>query len=356
MSFDFRLFDHINHLAGQFGRLDAVGRGVAVFGVLAILLLIQGLLWWPHVPAAQRWPYLRALAVAAVGCLVLLLVEEVITHFVLHREIRQRPAYGRWSTLLLSVEGTRDFPAWPVLFAMALTVPTWYLSRAIGAVCGLIVVSIGLALVFVGINYPLDVITGLQLGGVIGISAARICMTHVAMPISGRGIAISWCIVLAWGLLMALTMRPASLLAPITAVAPVTMSVQSPAPLSVQTTLESAVAPAHVSVAAASNGRLLAAAMILTVQETTALPEVTEVVRRGVNAAFTSWPQLGYLTVTVIASYAREHNHIGTLYTLSLDRAHWPLTGFAAGQILPGKKYFNAAFLAHSAQVGMRRP
>jgi undecaprenyl-diphosphatase len=336
MQLDLTLFDFINGWAGRWEWLDAAGRTLAVFGVLAVLLLVQALAWWPRRDGASRRGYAGALLLAAGVCLALMAVE-----WWWNPHLRGRPAVGRWTTLLVTPDSTLAFPAWPVVLAAALAVLTWARARAWGGVVWALTALIAVAHVFTGINFPFDVLTGALLGAAIGVTVLQIVYRTRRPGL----LIVLWVVLAAWGSVMMLTMRPAS-----TGAEEGIHSARSASDVMVDAPPKVAAAlrnltPAGAAVDAAHNGHLTAVAVTLTAPSSTPpLREVTDLARRAMNAVYAGWPQAGYCTVTVQAVFAGGKT--GTLYTVSVARAAVPAGGFPRGTALPGPKFYHAQYLA----------
>ncbi len=160
---DYRIFRLINDLAGQNAWLDHT---MVLTAKYAPVLFVGVLLWlWGVSSASRRAPQSR-LAVgrallAAAGALAL---GQVITWLF----PRPRPFITHPVHLLIALSSDPSFPSDHALAAFAIAgalVPTHrWLSLGLFVLGGLL----SLARVFVGTHYPLDVLGGAVLGGVIG--------------------------------------------------------------------------------------------------------------------------------------------------------------------------------------------
>lgn len=341
MQLDFQLFDLINGLAGRWAALDALGRVLGIYGLLGVLLVVLALLWWPHWDSVTRRRYLLALLASIALCAVLAGLEAFVSQ---HHNIRARPANARWATILISAGSELSFPAWSVVLAFALQVPSFRLARRVGLVLAALGTLLALALVYCGVNYPLDVLTGVLLGLAIGFTATLLTGLHRPARPWPR-LAVVWGALAVWAVLLFITIKPASTLDD-AHVATGALSVTVTPPTRVLTAISAAVRQSQVEMTAATNGHLLVAAV--TVREPSPdvpLTRVTNDARHVVNAAFTSWPQLDFVTISVLAGFPRETGvKVGTLYTATLARQGWPAGGYTATQALPGKKFFHPRF------------
>lgn len=342
MLWEQRCFEAINGLAGAFPLLDQAGRLLAVFGLLAVILIALTLAWWPRWEPAQRRVYLYAVCAVAIIALALYGVELAVIRYVLHHEIRSAPASKVWTNLLITAEGGVSFPAWPVLLTTALTFPIWGLARRVGYLTTGLTVLLGLALIFVGAHFPLDVLAGVLVGATLGATAR---MLTAIRRLKGY-----WLPALTlWLILVLLAGGAAAMMKPqATEVAGSGTAAHGPepstvpTPAAVQAALQTAGAPSTVLVEAASNGHLLVASVHLTLPDTSAtLDAVRQLTLRATNAAFAAWPTLDLLTLTV-----EEHmpggngQRVGILHTATVARQDWPTGGFLPTQTLPGEKYY----------------
>ena len=346
MSFDRWLFDAINSLAGRHHWLDVLGRGVAVYGLLVILWLVLAVLWWPR-DTVERRRYLWTLLTSALLCAVLLLAEWVLTTFILHQDLRARPSNARWATLLITERSHLAFPAWPVVFAFALSIPTLRLAKRPGAVILFLGTLLACSLIYVGVNYPFDVLTGIFLGSAIGATASAAWLAH---GLNWRRIAYIWLPLVLWGGIILATVKPThgESESPVAETAVSTANVTPPA--NVIMALTPALRPGKVTVEAATNGHLLVAAVkVLLPSPDVTLPQVDMLAHTAVNTTFTGWKALNLLTIEVSADFARGTHpqpQMGTLYTATIDRAQWPAAGFSRADPLPGRKFYHAKFIA----------
>ena len=214
-------------------------------------------------------------------------------------------------------------------------------------VFSLLALLCGLALVFAGINYPLDVGVGGLLGLLIGYTAA----TGAGVAATARWphhwftVAVCWMVLICGGGLAAVILHPGIEPPAPTATDPIPIiAVVPPTPV---TDAARRVAPSDtVRLDAATNGHLLVAALAVVLPSTTASREdVRALVTREVNTLFPVWPALQLLTVTVSAQYPGESGQkVGTLYTATVAREQCPAGGFLPNQPLPGKKYYSPRY------------
>lgn len=320
-----------------------------------MLLVAATAVWWGAGDRARRGTYLRAVLVAAGICLALFALQWLLTTLILHHPLRARPMNAIWATVLIAEDSYYGFPAWPALVAFAVALPTYRLFRLFGQVALTLATLLAVALVFVGVNYPTDALTGAFAGFTIG--SLALSSTHGAVArqqwVQTR-VAVG--AVALWAGMLGISLEPASIVGdtvPTGQTAHQGLRVNPPA--SVLTAMQQ-VAGTPMTLDAASNGHLLVAAVCVVVDADTSISTVQDTTRRTVNTAFIHWPDLDVLTMRVAARAARNRgSKVGTLYTATVSREDWPPGGFANGQPLPGKKYFHPRYYApHAAAASPR--
>ncbi|MHB9024551.1 MAG: phosphatase PAP2 family protein [Armatimonadota bacterium] len=349
MRIDFWLFDRINGLAGWQPWLDTLGRYLAVYGLLVILLFALGVLWWPRLPAERRRRYFGALLTGLAACALLAGLELLLAP---HISLRSRPFNARWVTLLITGESELSFPAWPLVYAWALIVPTLSIARRAGIILIALGVLFGLAMVFVGLNYPLDILFGSLLGAAVGMTFALLFKVSAITPKRPWLLpTIAWVVLLLIGGLLRIFLQPASTMATTEMVPTRGLHVRVATPAATLAALQRITAPSEVTIDAATNGHLLVAwAQVKIDSDAYTLAGVEDQARRVVNAAFSTWRQLDLLTVTVSAAFPGEKDQkLGTLYTATIERRSWPPAGVPSAQALPGEKFYHHRFLGKPA-------
>jgi hypothetical protein len=348
MVVDYWVFDVINGLAGRFPWLDMLGRLLAVYGLLVLMLLALAALWWPRVSSAHRRRYLVSLLISGALCAVLALGEWALTTCLLHHDLRSRPYNARWVTVLVTDGSHFSFPAWPLVLAMALGLPTYARFRRLGTAMVWGTVAIGFALVFVGSNYPVDVITGIMLGGVTGLTASALAARAELTAPRKRFVGLLWVGLLLWAGIMAVAIKPSQSenIAPAAATG---SGVSVTPPPAVTRALQPIAGSATLTLQAATNRHLTAASLrIVLPTSAVSLPTVEALARNLMNGMYAHWPALGLATVDVSAQFPQGvGEHVGTLYTATVARAQWPSGGFSPDMKLPGKKFYHTQFLTH---------
>ena len=358
MQFDYAIFTAINGLAGHYAWLDALGRVVAVYGLLVALLAAVALAWWPRGNDARGKPYIVGLLAAGALCALMIGLETLCARYLLHHDFRQRPVSHLWTTLLV-VEGSYlSFPAWPAAIAVALALPAYGAWRRAGLTLAVFAVGIGLSLIFVGGNYPLDVVAGWFLGVVIGVTA--LALARLPWRVDH---APGWRLVGALWLTLGLAAVGAVLLiraaradeaegGSADLAAQYTLAI----PPAVQAAVRQAGLPGEALLLAATNGRLLVGELDVTLPSPDIpLPAVEAVACREANAAFSTWDKLGLLTLTISSRFPGGNvEKMGTLYTASVAREEWPVGGYSLNHPLRSKKFFHQEFFRPHARTGAR--
>ncbi len=336
MTVEYTIFDVINGWAGHLLLLDTLGRLLAVFGLLAVLLLAIIPIW--HANSADRRHYVTALLVSAAVFAALIGLELLLTH-ILGRELRSRPANARWTTMLITPKTAMAFPCWPVAISAAAGLLLWHRNRALGLTTMILTALQAVSFVFVGANYPYDVITGAVFGLALGYATAVIMRLSPGLRVWTLipvGITLG-----GWLAFIAVTVRPASDFD--TGMIPAGVGNMPATPLPVLTL------SAGEILQLAENGHLTVGWLRIDMPgDAATLPAIESRVRAAVNRAFLTRSDLDVLTITVIGYYGRgSTTKMGTLYTATVDRADWPARGFRPTQKLPGEKYVLPRLLAH---------
>lgn len=349
--FDVKLFEYINNLAGRYAWLDILGRSVAVYGLLAVLLLAAAVVWWPRWDSVVRQRYLLCLLLIAAGCALLAGLEWAVTTHILHHDLRTRPANARWATLLITADSAMSFPAWPAVLVFALVSPTLRIARRIGLAMAVLGAVLGLSLVFVGVNYPVDVLIGSLLGITMGQTGVAMSMLPPQQPRAQtwRTVGILWATLIIGTAAVAFRLYASSSVHAEKTTTPTVSSstVRVTPATNIMAALNQAAKPNSLTLQAATNGHLLVAdARVLLAHASPTRPEVEAIAHQVTNAAFANWHELQLLTVTITA--ASDHGagvKTGTFYTVTITRTEWPAGGIPLTTPLPGKKFYHPSLL-----------
>lgn len=349
MTLNLRLFDIINGLAGQNCWFDRIGQLLTIYGLLAGMLLLATLFWWSRMNRDRQFHFLRAFLITTALCALSWGLEWFLASHILHHDLRARPANAHWATLLVTERSSMSFPAWPVLFLFAMGITGWqYFRRA-----ALLIISLGFlvafSLVYVGVNYPDDVITGAFVGIAIG-------MLPGSMPLQGstharrqQWLAVAmWLLVLVWGGGLLVTTH-ASRAPEEPGASASTLAINQTivqVPETVLTRLQNIVARDRVTVQAATNGHLTVGWIRITLPDShVTVSDVENTAKQVCQLMFSRMHPLDLITVEIDATFSSVKSlRSGTLFTVTIERAQW-YRHTASGQIrLPGKKYFHPQF------------
>ena len=179
------LFRWVNDLARHTSWLHGAARLFADHGVVLFgLLLVGGALW------ARRQSLLllvRAL-VAGAGVLLAVAVNQPIVAAV----GAPRP-FTVYPHALVLVHRSTDpsFPSDHATMAAAVAVGLLFVHRRLGALAAVLALLMALTRVYVGAHFPLDVLAGLVLGGVVA-AVVQLPATRIAASSSTRRVLSIW--------------------------------------------------------------------------------------------------------------------------------------------------------------------
>ncbi len=154
---DYFLFTYINNLAGKWPCLDALAIFFAsylvyflVAGAIAVFFLIKA--------KKERIQYLLFIGIGVI--LSRLIITELI-RLIWHRP---RPFINHQVTLLMEHTNSGSFPSGHVVFLFALSAAVYFFNKRFGVAFFILSFFVGLARIFVGLHYPLDVGAGIVVG------------------------------------------------------------------------------------------------------------------------------------------------------------------------------------------------
>ncbi len=161
---DQALFRLINGLAGRSPLLDGFMRLLVndYFVPTLLFLLLVG--FWFSGQGEERGKNQRAALRVIVALLVVNALVKVCNLFY----FRPRPFSVQEVHLLFYRPSDSSLPSNPAAVAFTFAAVLWRRERAWGALAGLLATLFGLARIFCGVHYPLDIIAG----GLIGVLAA----------------------------------------------------------------------------------------------------------------------------------------------------------------------------------------
>lgn len=164
MNLDLRIFHVINDFARDTPWLQPLLAAYANDGVLLFfMLLLAG--WWlarkstdPMTMVAAAWAPLGVVAALVVYYPIAVSVNET------------RPCNALHDIVVLHCNTDGGFPSVHAVIAAAAAAGLWLVDRRLGIVAALAATVMAFARVYVGAHYPRDVLAGLALGVVVGLS------------------------------------------------------------------------------------------------------------------------------------------------------------------------------------------
>ncbi|MCL4499009.1 MAG: undecaprenyl-diphosphatase [Chloroflexi bacterium] len=162
-SIDFKAFQLVNQFAGRWHLLDTLMKAVAKAGPLAFVLPFF-YLWFKYGDDGKRAALLAIISVAvAMG------VNQIIGHVY----FRPRPFASHQVNLLFPKSPDPSFPSDHATFSFAIASLIWFFDRRVGGIAIALGLLIAISRVFVGLHYPIDVLSGAFIGSATGILVWR---------------------------------------------------------------------------------------------------------------------------------------------------------------------------------------
>ncbi len=171
MSFDQLVFQSINGLSGKHATLDLLGIFLAQY--LAYFLIVGFLM---ALFLVRNWR-LKFYAFSLVA-LSVILARGILVELIRFIYYRPRPPLVLPINALIAVDNSASFPSGHAAAFFALGAAVFYLNKKWGIVLLASAAIMGLARVFVGVHWPLDILGG----AVVGMLSAVIA--HQIMPAS----------------------------------------------------------------------------------------------------------------------------------------------------------------------------
>ena len=167
---DYQLFRLVNRYAGHIPTLDAAMRLLVSDYLLptAIALIAAGL-WFAGAKAAERESNRRAVLQAGVS----LLLTNALVKLINLVYFRPRPFAAHEVNLLFYRPSDSSLPSNPAAVGFSLAVAVWWTHRQAGAAMLTLATLWSLARVYCGVHYPLDVVVGAALGGLVATLVVR---------------------------------------------------------------------------------------------------------------------------------------------------------------------------------------
>ncbi|MBI4991821.1 MAG: phosphatase PAP2 family protein [Candidatus Harrisonbacteria bacterium] len=150
---DQQLFLFIHNLAGKSRLLDFLAIFFAEYAgyflIVAAIILISALNEWK-----KRFYYFAWIILSVV------LSRGILTEAIRLIYFKERPFLALGFNSLISQADKGAFPSGHAAFYFALAIPLFFINKKIGWYSIAVAVSIGLARVWVGVHWPLDVVSG----------------------------------------------------------------------------------------------------------------------------------------------------------------------------------------------------
>lgn len=169
MSFNQLIFQSINGLSGKHSSLDLLGVFLAQY--LAYFLIVGCLSALIFIRDWRLKFYTFSLVALSV-----ILARGILTELIRFIYYRARPFLVLPINPLIAVDNSAGFPSGHAAVFFALAAAVFYLNRKWGIVLLISAAVMGLARVFVGVHWPLDILGG----AVVGLLSAVIA--HQIMP------------------------------------------------------------------------------------------------------------------------------------------------------------------------------
>jgi len=153
---DFYIFQQINQFAGKWSYLDNLGIFFAKYSGYILVILLLGFLFYRN-DKKYKIMFVEALSSA-------ILARFVITDIIRFVYSRPRPFISHQVNLLLTYEVGGSFPSGHVVFFFALSLIVYFFNKKAGILFLMVSFLMGVARIFVGIHYPLDIFGGVFVG------------------------------------------------------------------------------------------------------------------------------------------------------------------------------------------------
>jgi undecaprenyl-diphosphatase len=150
------LFLFIHNFSGRSPILDGIG---IFFANYLVYFLVLGFLFLVLVEDGSR----RKLYRFAEGALAILLSRGIVTELIRHFYYHPRP-FEFYGFVSLVPESGASFPSGHMTFLFALAMAVWYANRKWGIVYFLLSLVVGIARIYAGVHWPLDILGGIVVG------------------------------------------------------------------------------------------------------------------------------------------------------------------------------------------------
>ncbi len=170
MGFDYQIFQLINNFAGRFIGLDAIA---IFFAAFFQYVLVMGLVIFmlARKDAAMRFKNFKITAYFFTTAIISrFFFGEILKKII----ARPRPFELHSVTQILPYDAGLSFPSGHMSFFFALSIVVFFYNKKAGIILFAGSFLMGLARIFVGIHYPLDILGGMILGILVGWGSYKI--------------------------------------------------------------------------------------------------------------------------------------------------------------------------------------
>lgn len=164
MSFNQSLFLIIHGWSGRYAILDGLGIFLAEY---MPYLLVLGFLIFAYYQGGRKGGWRRKLYVFCEGALAVILARGIVTEFIRLFYHHARPFSFYNFTPLISEAGW-SFPSGHAAWFFALAMTIWYFNRKWGIWYFVLATIMGIARIYVGVHWPLDIVGG----AIVGVASA----------------------------------------------------------------------------------------------------------------------------------------------------------------------------------------
>ena len=159
VNFDYFLFQQLNNWAGRFFWLDAIGVFFAGHSQYFLAAAVLAFFLWQ-----KNWGWKKRIFSAGITFFSALLARFVLVEIIRWFWFRPRPFVSHQIISLIFHENTGSFPSGNMAFFFALSAVVYVFNKKIGWLFFLGSFLMGLARIFVGVHYPLDILVGALVG------------------------------------------------------------------------------------------------------------------------------------------------------------------------------------------------
>ncbi len=166
LNLDYQIFQSINSLAGKWQILDYFGILCAKYLIFVIAGAIIG--WWISMRktrSTRAWPFEGKKKWLIFSNLSLAVLFSILINYILgFIKFRTRPFINFNITQLINPLSEKSFPSDHTAVVFAASAAVFFYNKKLGLVLLFLSFLVGLARIYVGVHYPLDVLGGMAVG------------------------------------------------------------------------------------------------------------------------------------------------------------------------------------------------